>query len=112
MCTQTALHCKKGDKELLCPILQATPHANKIQHKVVTQRGTNEEVSTKKKIGRGQHMSSQRTTPHKTTVRTKQTGSLQLQCGVVCMCVLHYIVQCVHTRQCHVQYYKSEDRAE
>lgn len=31
----------------------------------------------KKKIGRGQHMSSQRTTPHKTTVPAKHIGSLQ-----------------------------------
>lgn len=59
-------------------------------------------------------MSSRRTTPRKTTVPTKQIGSLlQLQCGVVhgCVCVcarvgMHamlFIVQCVHVLT-HVTY--------
>lgn len=61
----------------------SAPFLNSTQHKVMTQRGINEEVSTKNII-RGQHMSSQCTTPHKTTVPTKQIGFL-LQLTVWCV---------------------------
>lgn len=62
--------------------------------------GSQHKIGKKKKKGRGQHMSSQRTTPRKTTVPTKQIGFLlQLQSGVACSCVcmhvVHFTVLCV-----------------
>lgn len=80
-----------------------TPHpetklSTKSWHKEAPTR-----KSAQKKIGRGQHMSSQCTTPRKTTVPTKQIGSLlQLRRGGACSCVwmhvMHFAVQCVYTR--------------
>lgn len=99
------------------------PPTNKTQHKVVTQRGTNEEVSTKK-ISDGvsicpvsvRHLIRQLSQP---SISGLYSSFGVVWRGVVCSCVcmhaMHFTVQCVSVcalALCHVRYHTSEDRAE